>query len=344
MIELPDSETIQRKTRTTSKKIILTSINHPTKAVQKFSELRDCQLIVVGDKKTPNDWGYENVVFLSVDDQKKLGFDLAEELRFNHYSRKNIGYLYAIQYGAEVIIDTDDDNIPKDNWDIPDFQEIYSTTPKNLGFVNIYKHFSNMHIWPRGFPLDLVQSNLNVLSSHDLVDSPSNVGIWQGLADGDPDVDAIYRLIDNTPCFFESKNPIVLSQGTICPFNSQNTAFKKQLFPLLYLPSSVTFRYTDILRGLVAQPIMWLYNYQLGFTQATVVQERNPHDYMKDFESEIPCYLNPYKVVDIVCNSIKSSLSISDNLCQAYEGLLRANIVTKIEIELVNSWLESLSK
>ena len=31
---------------------------------------------------------------------------------WNHFGRKNVGFLYAIAHGAHVIYDTDDDNIP----------------------------------------------------------------------------------------------------------------------------------------------------------------------------------------------------------------------------------------
>ena len=59
---------------------------------------------------------------------------------------------------------------------------------------------------------------------------------------------------------------MVLGTGTMSPFNTQNTLIRKELFALLYLPTYVTFRFTDILRGLVAQPIMWAAGYALGFT------------------------------------------------------------------------------
>ena len=37
----------------------------------------------------------------------------------------------------------------------------------------------------------------------------------------------------------------MLGSGTISPFNSQNTLFTRAVFPLLYLPTYVTFRFTD---------------------------------------------------------------------------------------------------
>ncbi|MEJ7663681.1 MAG: hypothetical protein WKG07_31160 [Hymenobacter sp.] len=194
-----------------------------------------------------------------------------------------VGYLHAIQKGAQVIIDTDDDNIPYDGWQFPATEGTFATAPADKGFVNIYKNFTSHHIWPRGYPLDLILNADHNLKEEELTQQEAKIGIWQGLADSDPDVDAIYRLVDNTEIFFDKRAPIVLPEGTLCPFNSQNTMIRRELFPLLYLPAYVTFRFTDILRGLVAQPIMWAHGYRLGFTEATVIQVRNPHDYVKDF-------------------------------------------------------------
>ena len=171
-------------------------------------------------------------------------------------------------------------------------------------------------------------------------EAPAHIGIWQGLADGDPDVDAIYRLVDNTPCYFRDDPPVVLSRGTLSPFNSQNTAVRRELFALLYLPCTVTFRFTDILRSLVAQPIMWAHGYTLGFTAATVVQIRNPHDYLRDFESEIPCYLESRHVVSLVTAAIQAGASVPDQLQQAYIALHRAGIVHQEELRVLSAWLE----
>ena len=104
-----------------NKYIIITSIFQPTKAVKAFAKLKDYQLIVVGDKKSPKNYNCDNVTFLSIEDQKKFDYPILNDLPYNHYCRKMIGYLYAIQNGAEIIIDTDDDNIPYENWNFPDF-------------------------------------------------------------------------------------------------------------------------------------------------------------------------------------------------------------------------------
>ncbi|MBL7742454.1 MAG: DUF288 domain-containing protein [Chitinophagaceae bacterium] len=324
--------------RSMKKFIVITSIFKPTEAIEKFSGLKDYHLVVVGDKKTPADWHYNNCTFLHTDAQIALSSSLANAIPFNHYGRKMLGYVYAMQQGADIIIDTDDDNIPYEAWSFPSFEGNYRTSEKDLGWVNIYHHFSEQSIWPRGLPLRNINDSRDKLQWQSQK-TKQRVGIWQGLADEDPDVDAIYRLTSNTPCIFQKKEPVILEKGTVCPFNSQNTAIQKELFPLLFLPSFVTFRFTDILRGIIAQPILWQHDYRLGFTEATVIQKRNEHDYFKDFESEVPMYLHTEKSLTAVNNSM-SPASVADNLYNAYEALLKINVVEDREMIVLKEWLK----
>lgn len=302
--------------------------------------MNNYSLLVAGDRKSPENWLCDGAEFLSVERQEQLGFKLAGVLPYNHYCRKMLGYLLAMSRGAEAIIDTDDDNIPKEDWGFPALEGTFDTLAGRSGFVNIYELFTDQHIWPRGLPLSLINRKSDLEGS--VEPGPVKVGIWQGLADEDPDVDAIYRLTSDQPCYFNDRKPVVLGRGTITPFNTQNTLIRKELFPLMYLPTYVTFRFTDILRGLVAQPIMWLYDFQLGFTGATVVQKRNPHDYYKDFLSEIPMYQYTEKTVDVVTGAITAANTIEDNLYNAYKALQREDIVTDQEMVTLEAWLTDL--
>ena len=315
--------------------LIITSIFPPTEAVKKFAEVDGWQLVVVGDKKTPADWQHPGVTYLGPDAQETTGFEIVKHLPWNHYCRKMIGYLYAIQQGAERIADTDDDNEPLAGWpNLPDgAPELLSGTK----FVNIYEYYTKHRVWPRGYPLKLLLSKEKPQKDK----AAGGAAIWQFLADEDPDVDAIYRLIDNTPITFEKAGHYILDKGTVCPFNSQNTIFSKQTFPLLYLPAFVTFRFTDILRGLAAQPILWQQDLRLGFGPATVLQKRNPHDYLRDFESEVPVYLHSEKIIDIANQALAANPAgtMADQLLTVYNSLFEANIVTDSELTLLKAWL-----
>ena len=328
---------------TDSTAIVITSIFAPTRAVRAYAKFADVGTIVVGDTKSPDNWQLDQVTYLSVDEQKKKYGEFAEKLPFAHYCRKNLGYLEAISAGYDVIVDTDDDNIPLDNWRIRKAKGSWQQTAADLGFINTYAYYSPQHIWPRGLPLDCITSAAaRDFPLHELA-TELEVPVWQGLANGDPDVDAIYRLVDNSPCTFENKPPIVLNRGTISPYNSQNTATYRAAFPLLYLPSYVSFRFTDILRGLIGQVILWDHGYRLGFHEATVFQERNMHDYMRDFADEIPVYMHARKVVEIAQSALISGQSMGDQLQAIYAALIDASIVGPGEAELVRLWNAQLT-
>jgi len=318
--------------------IVITSINSPTDAVLAFSKMKDFKLVVVGDKKTPGDWFCENVEYLSVEKQSQVGVHLQKILPYNHYCRKMMGYLFCIANGADLIVDSDDDNIPKEDWLFPEVHGFYENICGGQGFINIYQLYSDQNIWPRGLPLSLISKKFNLEQAIEMKDC--KVGVWQGLADEQPDVDAIFRLTSNENCIFKNRDPVVLGKGTVSPFNTQNTMIIKELFPLLYLPTYVTFRFTDILRGLIAQPILWLYGYRLGFTNATVIQKRNPHDYFQDFLSEIPMYRHCEHVIDIANDVVSKHKSIEDNLYSVYVALHKNEIVESRELIVLDAWLK----
>ena len=100
------------KRKNPEKWIVVTSINDRTVQIERLSKIKGFQLLVVGDLKTNKNWSYENVIYLSSEKQKSLQYSTYSILPFNSYTRKNIGYLYAIQNGAKCIYDTDDDNAP----------------------------------------------------------------------------------------------------------------------------------------------------------------------------------------------------------------------------------------
>lgn len=326
--------------------VVITSIFAPTRAVRAFARFSGSPLIVVGDRKTPADWSCRNVRFISAAEQERLPYHISNQLPWNHYARKMIGYLAAVEAGADTIADTDDDNIPKKSWGFPPFEGVYRLLPPDLGFFNVYRYFGSekQPIWPRGFPLTLIRPALENSAAPPAARQAMKVGIWQGLVDGSPDVDAVYRMVINQPFFFRRRAPVVLDRGTICPVNSQNTAFCRKVFALLYLPAFVNFRFTDILRGLVAQPILWRLGLRIGFTRATVIQQRNLHDDLKDFASEIPVYLHAREIVAQVDAALSAGAGLADHLCAAYERLHRRRIVPAEELKLLEAWLKDLQQ
>ena len=102
------------------KALVITTIassKHPIlKKFARISLKENIDFIVIGDKKSPSKFSLKGADYFSLQKQKSLKFKLSKILPINHYSRKNLGYLLAIQKNPETIIETDDDNIPLKNF------------------------------------------------------------------------------------------------------------------------------------------------------------------------------------------------------------------------------------
>jgi hypothetical protein len=297
--------------------------------------------IVVGDTKSPKEFRLDGCDFYSIERQKSLDFLLLKNLPERHYARKNIGYLQAIRQGAEVIVETDDDNFARDDFWANREKLVTARLYQNEGWVNVYKLFSDKNIWPRGFSLEHIQKQPKVFLPKEKVLCP----IKQGLADENPDVDALYRLVAPLPATFEAGADVALGQRSWCPFNSQNTTWFKEAFPLMYLPSHCSFRMTDIWRSFIAQRICWENGWGVRFHSATVWQERNEHSLMRDFADELPGYLHNNEIVQgLEGLTLKAGAdSIACNLRACYGMLVEKNMVDRKELELLDAWLQDLS-
>ena len=64
-----------------------------------------------------------------------------------------------------------------------------------------------------------------------------------GLADLDPDIDAVARMTRKGGLFNKHMVPVALPAGTLTPFNSQNTVFLYEAMWGLLIPITTTFRY-----------------------------------------------------------------------------------------------------
>ena len=325
---------------------VITTISAPTDSVIKLHKktFGTSGLIVIGDLKGPVAYDIPNVQFYSLEQQLKLDYKIAKKLPTGHYSRKNIGYLLAIQQGEDCIYETDDDNHPNEHWAIRN-KNTNALVVNKSQWLNVYKHFSKENIWPRGFLLDQI-NQANSTPTHNGVLEQIEAPIQQGLADISPDVDAVWRLTQDHDFYFERKESIALPEGSWCPFNTQSTWWWKEAFPLLYLPSYCSFRMTDIWKSFVAQRCLWEMGYKLIFHPAEVNQERNIHNLMKDFEAEIPGYTMNEKLTSVLEDTslLSGKENVLRNFVICYEQLVSNNIFPKEEMPLVSDWANDIGK
>lgn len=322
--------------------VVITTINKPTDAVREWVRRYHDGVIVIGDEKTPSDWLCQGSFYFPT----SAGLPaLSNRISPNRYQRKMLGYISAAIEGADVIIDTDDDNEPLAWICLPEFAQ----GPRGPGFVcsvhgwvNIYAICQEPDVWPRGLPLTAIAKPCGLVTEAD----GEPIGVWQGLANGDSDVDAICRLAVKPMLGGEGESfkgpPFALARGTLAPINSQATLWRRECFPLLYLPCTVSMRACDILRGYVAQPILWAAGYRLGVCGPIVRQERNPHNLMDDFRQEMPLYLGMgEEVVAKVSEVVKPEASMADNLRAAYRAIIGVHGIDD-ELPILEEWLAAI--
>ena len=321
--------------------VIITTINKPTETIIKHINNINYDVIIIGDNKTPNDYQDLKCIYLDINSQKNLFPELSELLPYNHYSRKNLGYLYAIKKGYKIIYETDDDNIPNYNFDmiLNNNNDNFIITENNNKWINIFKYFTNNnYIWPRGFPLSLIKIEPNFTIDK----TNKKPSIINGLVNNDPDVDALFRIICNhqDSIKWDDNKNILINNNNICVFNTQNTFWiNPELFICLIIPSYVSFRYCDILRGIITNIILKKRDLYMMYSSPNVYQIRNEHNLMNDFKDEIEMYFHNEKILNFIDENNNDIITIKDLLKNIYKNLLKNNIIIEKEIEVLNKWL-----
>lgn len=330
--------------------VVITTIQAPTPAVmawqRRLAEVGG-RLVVAGDQKGPAAFDLPVCDFLSLAGQRASGFSLAELLPTGHYSRKNIGYLHAIHAGAECIYETDDDNAPLANWRprqslVGAARVIPPAASAGLRWINVYRYFSaDRQIWPRGFPLERLA---DLVPACECSNGDLFAPVQQGLVNGSPDVDAVWRLTQDRPFEFHAAAPVVLGPGQWCPFNTQSTWWWPVAFPLLYIPSYCSFRMCDIWKSFVTQRCLWALGAGIAFHAPEVVQDRNPHDYLRDFKDEVPGYLQNANIAEHLSRLALAPGpgQVAENMRTCYAELVERQVFPAAEMILLEAWLADL--
>ena len=259
-----------------------------------------------------------------------------------------MGYLYAIHHGAKYIYDTDDDNHPykgKITFDEMTTPKEYLMYHGNQHFYNGFAHFGQSTLWPRGYPLNMIDKP-PVRTYKKCKDVRPLV--QQGVVDGDPDLDAIQRLTRKDSeakfvVYFDiDAPPVVFPRNSFVPYNTQNTFHFYDAFFALLLPQTVTFRVNDIWRGMITQRLLWDIGGHLAYFPPNAYQDRTPHDFLKDYYEEDDLYRN----VNPLCNLLlKWDSNTTDMLHRHFEvikEIYNADILGALDVRLARAWLRDL--
>ena len=362
-LNLNEKPTIRRLKRkltgfTSDKWVVVTTINAPTSSIFKLTELPEpWKIVVIGDKKTNNEgWKVfddsSKLVYLSVESQLKLNYKTTKYIPYNSYTRKNIGYLYAVEHGAKEIYETDDDNI------FTTFEQLYNSfnfskvcyaENNKTTMINPYAYFGRPTVWPRGFRLFDIGNDwydkFFISTPEQITSKPL---VYQGIANGDPDVDAIFRLTRANAQYpikldFYDIYPLLYFPGNYIPINSQNTRFLYESFPALALPTTVAFRVCDIWRGFILERFIWGYNGTVLFHSPSVYQNRNAHDYYADFVDEEALYYGLEDILNGLNSEInKNIFNPGYFLVSLIEILVKKNILKENDLKMYKAFIEDL--
>lgn len=272
------------------KVIVTTTINYPSEAILKFAKMKEWKLVVVGDLKTPHKYfnKIKNIVYLSPQDQVKISRELSDVIGWNCVQRRNFGFLYAKKIGANIIATVDDDNIPYKNWgkkllvnkDV--LVKVYGDNIKFFDPISVTEHKS---LWHRGFPIQLISKRRPKLLKYEKVRCLIQADFWNG----DPDVDAICRIAYAPNVKFKKFKPF--TSRLMTPFNSQNTFISRKVIDHYYMLPNVG-RMDDIWGAYMIQNKLRNKLPFIVFSQPTVFQKRNFHDYLDDLNKELNGYKN----------------------------------------------------
>lgn len=286
--------------------IITTTINEPTKATLKFAELSKKNgwcFVIVGDLKTPHNLyrdleiSYQgHVEYLSPEQQEKMYPNLSSFIGWKTIQRRNIGFVYAYNKGSEIIATVDDDNIPYDNWGqnllVGREVEVDVYRNRRCNFFDPFSVTNQKDLWHRGFPIE----NLDIKNNIDLVGTEKiKVLVQADFWDGDPDIDAICRLTKKPLVKFNKFDPFTTFNNA--PFNTQNTFLHRSVFPHFSVWPYIG-RMDDIWASYYFRQ---KFPKNIVYCPASVYQERNPQDLVKNLENECIGYRNTLEFVNKSC-------------------------------------------
>lgn len=291
----------------------------------------DMPFFVVGDEQTPDDEVRQvvrqvgNAEYYSAEDQRRLGYESNDLLNWRHPGRRSIGFLEAVRAGADVVVTADDDNIALDDGYFSHFERLVGSVFDGLeasakgGWVDP-AWFLQPSVHHRGFPHQLWHPfEPPAISSV----TGARIGVAAGLWLGDPDIDAVTRIVDRPTCMTAS--PVadagfVVAPSCYSPFNSQNTAFARDLLPVMLMLTPYG-RFDDIWCSYVAERVMRDHGWVVHYGKPYVWQERSYHLLVRDLSVELEGMEATLRFTKALEDMDLPGTSIIDDTAQLFENL-----------------------
>lgn len=291
--------------------LVTTTINVPRVLALYRAFGPDVMFFITGDRKTLDEQvvafmdGLGPYAYYGIDYQHKLGWRCSTLLGENNDSRRNIAVLEALKWGAEIIVSVDDDMLPMDGGFFAAFEEIFSGSFSGLqiGVPNGWMNHSAYTIPPsvaRGIP---APANLSNPAFEFVLNA--KIGVAQGIILGVPDAVCLLgpKLLDDS-CSTQTidwgalgvskihsatdilRTGFVAHPHSYAVFNSQITAFRRELAPGFAQFYKYQQRNTDIVASVIMRRVMREHELYTYYGPPMGYHARTPRDLSKDYEAE----------------------------------------------------------
>jgi len=224
---------------------------------------------------------------------------MKERVPYNSDNRRNVGFLMALDRGAELLISIDDDNYCLDDSDFAGEHAVVGEeieadeSESSDGWFNIgtlLTTASSEEIYPRGFPYFARKKPRDLATAKRRARVAMNAGLWLT----DPDVDAISRIAIAPRVTDANPSAHFLGAKTWSPINTQNTAIARDAIAAYYyvrmgfnVGGLSIDRYGDILSGYLCQACVKARGEAIRIGSPVADHRRTPHNLFKDLYHEL---------------------------------------------------------
>lgn len=275
----------------------------------KTSKFSDVVFIIAGDRNSkPFDTKKFQcrVEYLEPGAQER--FSVSPLIGWKTPRRRPVAWLRAIELTPDFVLSVDDDNIPPADY-FERWHEVLTTPKASLVVLkeggqgppwHNYLSTSNapLPIYPRGYPTVFrgKEHTTEMRPSAELI-AVERIGLFQGISLGDPDIDAMSRIVFEKPIRINS-----IQEKNYClhdiwsPYNMQNTVLSKTLFPLPIL-WPLAGRFDDIYASFAWQKLLFNNSMFVHVGDPLNRQDRGSRDIFKaDFLLEVEGYTQSHEV------------------------------------------------
>lgn len=278
---------------------------------------------------------------------------------------RSFGYLAAGLWGADVIITFDDDNYPLSspgkvydyigNHDVVNFDFSGPEVSSPNGWFNTIDLLATepkKRLFARGFPYARRSDDVKYAYKDSSGKVVMNIGLWTV----NPDVDALTVLSEGSlnglpqtrTVSLIGPDHLMLSEGTFAPLNTANTAYSREMLPIIYdtfqgaqVGELKLDRFGDIWSNLFSKKILDRMGKRIVLGAPLVEHKREPRDTFVDFQKEFWGIIISEKLFNYMETVKLNSTTYADLYIELMENL-RKEFIKDIQQDSIRSYLNRL--